>query len=84
MRFDDIEVGHIYTPHDDGVYKIIEKGADYIIALNYSYNHKVATPWIYKYDDKFLDSLDEETDDYVRYIFDNMRYHGYDMLKSDY
>ena len=83
MTFDELEIGHCYTHHDDGSYKVIDKGSDWVLMWNYSCNHHVAVPWIHKSDDNFFDGLDEETDEWENDVFNNLVYHDYDMLKEN-
>lgn len=85
INFEDIEIGKLYTCGDDALFKVLEKGKDWILVLTYSYNHKVACPWIYslKEDSFIFEYLYEETEDYLKEIFDNLDYADYNTLKDN-
>lgn len=82
MTFNELEIGKFYTCGDDATYKVVDKGNDWILTLDYSYNHHVATPWIFSINDDIdiIESWHEETDDYG--IFDNLSFNNPDMLKE--
>ena len=82
MRFEDLEIGKCYTHHDDGLYKVIDKGADWVLMWKYSCNHKVAMPWIHKSDDDFFNGMEEETNEWETEIFDNLVYCSNDLVKD--
>lgn len=82
-NFNELEIGKCYTYGDDSLYKVVDKGTDWILVLSYSYNHHVATPWIYKDSEIKYDKLYEETDEWKTDIFNNLEYHDYDILKEN-
>jgi len=70
MKFEDIEIGKIYSCGDDAVNKIVDKGKDWICLLTYSYNHYVSVPKIYGKDDFIYEYWYEETESWIRDIFE--------------
>ena len=80
MEFEDLEIGHCYTCGDDAIYKVIEKGKDWFITLNYSCNHKVVMPWIFQSTDDIINDWYDEED--IDYTFDNLEFVDYNMLKE--
>lgn len=83
MTFNELEIGHCYSRGDDALYKVVDKGPDWVLVLSYSFNHRVATPWIFNTIDINEDNLHEETDEWETDIFNNLSYTNYDMLKEN-
>ena len=82
-NFSELEIGKCYTYGDDSLYKVVDKGTDWILVLSYSCNHHVATPWIYKDSEIKYDKLYEETDEWIIDVFNNLEYENYDILKEN-
>lgn len=72
MSIQDIEVGKCYTCGDDGLYKVVAKGDDWLCVLSYSYNHCVCVPQIISEEWIYSDWY-EETDEWSKSIFDNLK-----------
>ena len=83
MTFDELEIGRCYSRGDDALYKVVSKGADWILVLSYSYNHHVATPWIFSSREINEDNLHEVIDEWVTDTFNNLSYVDCDMLKEN-
>lgn len=48
MKFEEIEVGQVYSAENDvSLYLVVHKGYNYIIVINYSTVHYVAVPQFY-------------------------------------
>jgi len=85
LNFNSLEIGHCYSRGDDALYKVVDKGSGWVLVLSYSFNHHVATPWIFNATEINEDIfLHEETDEWETDIFNNLEYHEYDMLKEKY
>ena len=82
MTVNELKIGHCYSRGDDALYKVIDKGTNWVLVLSYSYSHRVASPWIFNSAEINEDNLYEETDEWVVEIFNNLDYHDYDMLKE--
>jgi len=83
MTFEEIEVGKIYTHNDDGLYKILDKGLNYVIVLIYEQSHYVATVSIWSSEEQFYyDSLNEITDSYYYDLFNDLVYYNDSQLKD--
>ena len=83
INFSELEIGHYYSRGDDASYKVVDKGSDWVLVLSYSYNHHVATLWIFNIAEINEDIfLHEETDEWETDIFNNLKYHDYNMLKE--
>lgn len=82
MTNEEIEIGKFYTHGDDSTYKVVDKGEDWILTLCYSCNHRVANPWIFSLNDDIIEGWYEDEDD-CEYIFDNLKFHDFSMLKEE-
>lgn len=47
MTFNELEIGHCYSRGDDALYKVMDKGTNWVLVLSHSSHHHVATPWIF-------------------------------------
>lgn len=82
INFNNLEIGHCYSRGDDALYKVIDKGSDWVLVLSYSYNHHIANPWIFNAVEINEDNLHEETNEWEIDIFNNLEYYNYDILKE--
>lgn len=82
MTFNDLKIGYYYTHGDDAVYKIIDKGSNWVCALTYEISHHVACPEIFMYDDFDYNTLYEDDFDECEYIFEHMVFCDRTMLKE--
>jgi hypothetical protein len=81
MKIEDFEIGKCYSVGDDGLYKVVAKGCDWLCILSYSYNHCSCSSEIVSVE--WCDGdWHEETDDWITEIFDNLEYAGYNFLKD--
>ena len=82
MEFKDLQIGHYYTHGDDAVYKIIDKGSNWLCALYYSCNHHVASPVIFMDDDFDYNTLYEDDYEQCEYTFSHLVFNSRDLLKE--
>ena len=78
-----IEEGKCYTWHDDGLYKVIAIGTDWVLVLCHSFNHHVCCPRIFKIEDFVSEGMEEETDSWRCGIFDNLKFYDDLSLKEN-
>lgn len=85
MTKDKIEVGKCYSRGDDAVYKVVAMDNDWVLVLQYSFNHHIVVPWIYTSEEFVEDNLEEinETTEHWYYdIFDELTYIDSQTLKE--
>ena len=86
MTREELQIEKCYSRDDDALYKIVALGDDWVMVWAYSFNHNVASPWIYTVEDFVSDGLKEEDENEERWLYDifnNLKYGSYDVLKGE-
>ena len=83
MKFEDIEIGMFYSsPNSETIYKVIDKGKDWICVLSYSCEYHICAPCLIKSDNKALDIWEQE-DDSIECVFKNLSFYDTYSLWND-
>ena len=85
MTKEELEEGKCYSRGDNAVYKIVAMDNNWILVLQYSFNHRIAVPWIYTSEEFIEDNLEEineNTEHWYYDIFEELTYIDAQTLKE--
>lgn len=80
---EDLKIGHYYTYHDDALYKIIDKGKDWVAFISYYFNDSIASVHIESQKDFLSDEVWEDLSDNTIELFNSLQFYDWDFLKID-